>query len=92
MSKFKIKMARIEAATGGRVNSQVSITFQISRETVSFEVPVRLSVEDYDDTEMVEVARNILHRTFIELATQSRHWKLSAKELRLLSGLNTRAR
>jgi hypothetical protein len=92
MSKFKIKMARIEAASGSHADSQVCITFQIDRGTVNFRVPIRLSVSDYDDTEMVQAARSTLHRTFVELAAQTRHWKLSAKELRLLSGMSSRAR
>ena len=59
-------MARIEAATG---REEVCITFQIQRGEVSFQVPIRLSVSDYDDTEMVQAARNTLHRTFVELAS-----------------------
>ena len=87
MSKFKIKTTRIEAAAGGRA---VSITFQIDRGTVSFQVPVRLSANDYDDTEMVQAARSALHRIFVELAVQSRDWKLSARDLQQLSGMSLR--
>lgn len=92
MNKFKIKVARIETGTGSRADSQVCITFSIDRGTASFKVPIRLSVRDYDDTEMVQVARSALHRTFVELAAQTLHSKLSAKELRLLSGMNLRPR
>ena len=91
MSKFKIKMARIEAASG-RADTQVCITFQIERGTVNFQVPIRLNGSDYDDTEMVQAARSTLHRTFVELAAQTRDWNLSAEELRLLSGMSLRAR
>jgi hypothetical protein len=87
MSKFKIKMARIEAVAGSRA---VCITFQIGRGAVSFQVPIHVSANDYDDTEMVEAARNTLHRNFVELAAQSRDWKLSAKDLRQLSGMSLR--
>jgi hypothetical protein len=55
-------------------------------------VPVRLSVRDYDDTEMVQAARSTLHGIFVELAAQTLHSKLSAKELRQLSGMSLRAR
>ena len=92
MSKFKIKVSRIEAATGSRAHSQVCITFAIDRGTLCFQVPIRLSVSDYDDTEMVQAARSALHRTFVELAAQTRHSKLSDKELGLLSGMSLRAR
>ncbi len=90
MSKFKIKMARIELANGRQADPQVCITFQIDRGTTSFHVPILLNVGDYDDTEMVQVARNTLHRTFVELAAQTRDWSVSAKELRRLSGMNFR--
>ena len=87
MSKFKIKVARIEAAAGSRA---VCITFQIDRGAVTFQVPIRLSADAYDDTELVKAARSTLHRTFVELAAQSRDWKLSAKDLRQLSGMSLR--
>jgi hypothetical protein len=89
MSRFKIKVARIEAVRGSRA---VSVTFQIDRRAVSFQVPIHLDVTDYDDTEMVQSARSILHRTFAELAAQSQDWKLSPKDLKLLSSMSRRAK
>ena len=90
MSKFKIKVARIEAVTGTRAASRVRITFQIDHGMLGFQVPIQLKVSDYDDTEMVQAARSALHRTFVELAAQSRNWKLSAKDLRQLSSMSLR--
>jgi hypothetical protein len=90
MSKFKIKLARIETGSGGRTDPHVCITFQIERGEIGFQVPIRLSASDYDDTEMIQAARSALHRTFLELATQSQDWSLSAKDLRTLSGMNLR--
>jgi hypothetical protein len=94
MSKFRIKVARIEAtaARGSQAGSQVCITFLINRGKIDFSVPIHLKVSDYDDTEMVQAARSTLHRTFVELATQTQDWNLSAKELRLLSGMSLRTR
>ena len=92
MNKFKIKMARIEATNGRHADSEVCMTFQIDRGTVSFEVSIRLNGSDYDDTEMVQAARSTLHQTFVELAAQTQQWHLSAKELRSLSGMSLRAR
>jgi hypothetical protein len=92
MSKFKITMARIETTSGCHANSQVRIIFQIDRGTLTFQVPIHLKGSDYDDTEMVQAARSTLHHTFVELAAQTLHWNLSAKELRLLSGLSLRGR
>jgi hypothetical protein len=92
MRKFKIKMARIEATSGRRARAQVCITFQIDHGNVNFQVPIRLSGSDYDDTEVVQVARSTLHRIFVELAAQTQQWSLSEKELRSLSGMNLRPR
>jgi hypothetical protein len=89
MNRFKIKVARIEAVPGSRA---VSVTFQIDRGAVSFQVPIHLGVGDYDDTEMVQAARSILHRTFAEIATQSQDWKLSPKDLKLLSSMSLRVK
>jgi hypothetical protein len=67
MSKFKIKVARIETTGRGNRDGQVCITFQIDRGPINFQVPIPLSIKDFDDTEMVQAARNALHRTFVEL-------------------------
>ena len=64
----------------------------IDRGAVSFQVPIHLEANEYDDTEMVRAARSALHRTFVELAAQSQDWKLSAKDLRQLSGMSLRPR
>ena len=90
MRKFKIRVGRIEMATRSRANPQTCITFHIERGAIRFHVPIRLSLSDYDDTEMVQAARSTLHRTFAELAAQSRDWKLSAKELGQLSRMSVR--
>jgi hypothetical protein len=90
MSKFKIKVARIEAAAGNRADSQICITFEITRGPDRFQVPIHLKGSDYDDTEMVQAARSALHRIFVELGHQTLHWSLSAKELRLLADMSLR--
>ena len=90
MSKFKITVARIEVDARGEQDAQVRITFRIDRAPISFQVPIRLSIRDFDDTEMVQAARSALHRTFVELAAQSQSWKLSAKDLQQLSNMSSR--
>jgi hypothetical protein len=91
MSKFKITMARIEGVNQrGERDAQVRITFRVDHAPTSFEVPILLSVRDFDDTEMVKAARNALHRTFVELAAQSQKWKLTSQELRQLSSMSLR--
>ena len=54
MSKYKITVARIEAAAHGRQDAQVRITFQVDHAPISFQVPILLRVRDFDDTEMVQ--------------------------------------
>jgi hypothetical protein len=90
MSKFKITVARIEVDARGKQDEQVRITFQMDRAPISFQVPILLSIRDFDDTEMVRAARNALHRTFVELAAQSQRWKLTSQDLRQLSTMSLR--
>lgn len=90
MNKFEVKVARIEAATCSRGRSQVCITFQVKSASVDFQVPIHLKVADYDDTEMVQVARNALHCIFVELGDQTGHWKLSATDLTALADMSSR--
>jgi len=90
MSKFKITVARIEVDARGKQDAQIRITFRIDRAPISFQVPILLSIGDFDDTEMVQAARSALHRTFVELAAQSQKWKLTSKDLRQLSSMSLR--
>lgn len=90
MSKFKIKVARIERVAGAEEDTQVRITFQLDRGLITFQVPIFLSIRDFDDSEMVQAARSTLHRMFVELAAQSQNWKLSAKDLQQLSNMSFR--
>jgi hypothetical protein len=90
MSKFKIKVARIETVAGAEEDTQVRITFQVDRGLITFQVPIFLSIRDFDDSEMVQAARSTLYRMFVELAAQSQSWKLSAKDLQQLSNMSLR--
>jgi hypothetical protein len=90
MSKYKITVARIEAAARSKQDAQVRITFQVDHAPISFQVPILLRVRDFDDTEMVQAARSALHRTFVELAAQSQKWKLTARDLQQLSKMSLR--
>jgi hypothetical protein len=92
MTKFKIKVARIETTGPGNRDGQVCITFQIDRGPVNFQVPIPLSIKEFDDTEMIQAARNALHRTFAELASQSQKWKLTPEDLQQLSSISLRPR
>jgi hypothetical protein len=88
MSRFKIKVARIEAA--GRGMDRFASRFGLTESQFNFEVPISLSVKDFDDTGMIQAARNALYRTFAELAFQSQKWKLTAEDLQQLSSMSLR--
>jgi hypothetical protein len=90
MSKFKITVARIEVNARREQDAQVRITFLIDRAPISFQVPILLSMRDFDDTEMVQAARSALHRTCVKLAAQSQRWKLTSEDLRQLSSMSLR--
>jgi hypothetical protein len=90
MSKVRIKVARIETTGRRKQDRQVCVTFQINRGLTNFQVPIIMNISDFDDTELVQAARNTLHRTFAELASQSKKWKLTARDLKQLSGMSLR--
>lgn len=90
MSKFKVTLARIEVFEEGEQGKQVCAVFQIERGPIGFHIPIYLQGRDFDDTEVVQAARNSLYRMFAELADQSRVWELSPAELERLSKMNMR--
>ena len=92
MNKFHISLARIEVTVPGLEDGQVRITFHIERENMDFQVPVVVNMCDFDDTEMVQAAHNVLHQTFFELASQSKEWMLSAQEMHQLSSISLRSK
>jgi len=90
MSEFKIKVARIEAETPNTTGNHVCVTFQVERGPLVFQIQILLKRKEFDDTEMVQVARNELHRTFVELSAQTDKWTLTEEDIRLLSGISSR--
>ena len=90
MDEFNIKLARMEMVARDDQKEEVCITFQFERASISFEIPIFLGLHDFDDTEMVKVARNILNQTFTQLAAQCQEWRLTDAELRELTRMNLR--
>jgi hypothetical protein len=84
MREFKITLARIEAVDEGEQGKQICAVFHIKRDLIGFDVPIYLRASDFDNSEMVQAAKNSLHRMFIELAKQSKVWELSPAELERL--------
>ena len=90
MTEYKITVARIETAARGAQGKEC-VRFRSSARPISFQNPnISERPSHFDDTEMIQVARNILHRTFMQLAAESRDWKLTTAELQRLSKLNLR--
>lgn len=71
-------------------DSEVRVTFHIDRGPAQFQIPIFLNMKDFDDTEMVQAARDILHRIFVDLAAQTQEWKLTVEELQQLSSMSLR--
>ena len=90
VTEYRITVARIETAARSELEEHVCVTFQVERAPISFQIPVLLSAHEFDDTEMIRVARNALHRTFMDLAATSVDWELTPAELQRLSSLNLR--
>jgi hypothetical protein len=90
VTEYKITVARIETDARDAQDKEICVTFQIERAPISFQIPIFLKTHDFDDTEMIQVARNILHRIFTQLAAESRDWKLTTAEMQRLSKLNLR--
>ncbi|OAI31122.1 hypothetical protein A1351_06480 [Methylosinus sp. R-45379] len=90
MGEFKIKVARIEAAAPNEKGDRVQITFEVEREPLVFQIPILLEMKEFDDTEMVQVAKNELHRTFDELTNQTEKWTLSVEDVQQLSNISLR--
>ena len=82
VTEYKITVARIETDARDAQDKEICVTFQIERAPISFQIPIFLKTHDFDDTEMIQVARNILHRIFTQLAAESRDWKLTTAEMR----------
>jgi hypothetical protein len=83
---FTIQLARIEAVD----ETHICAVFRVERGSIGFHIPIYLQGRDFDDTEVVQAARNSLHRMFVELANQSKVWELSPAEIERLSKMNLR--
>lgn len=92
MHEFQIKVERIEAVTSDTAKDLVCVTFEVERSPIIFQIPILLKMKEFDDTEMIQVARHELHRIFVELSAQTVKWTLTEEDLRSLSNLSSRPR
>jgi hypothetical protein len=90
MNDFKIVVSRVETVAPLEQMKEVCVTFKFERDRVVFQVPICLRHKDFDDTEMIRAARNMLHTIVSDLAKQCKSWSLTSTELRELMMSNLR--
>ncbi|MCP1912636.1 hypothetical protein J2R96_005116 [Bradyrhizobium elkanii] len=90
MGNFKIGVARIEMISPNERGMDIRLTFQFEGDQTSFALPIFLSSCEFDDTEIVKVARSKLYDVFWQLCGQCEDWQLSDNERRELAKINVR--
>ena len=90
MGEFKIRIARIEMISPNERSEDIRLTFQLEGGHTSFVLPIFLNSHEFDDTEIVRVARSKLHDVLQQLCRQSENWQLSEDERRELARINVR--
>jgi hypothetical protein len=83
--EFKITITRIETVSINNADDFAQVTFRIQRGPVSFFFPILVSKNEFDDADLPNVARSILHDSFASLTRQTERWKLTEDELTQLS-------
>jgi hypothetical protein len=90
MDNFNVRVARIEMISANERGEDIRLTFNFEGDQTSFALPVFLNSHDFDDTEIVKVARSKLYGFFRQLLSQCENWELSDDERRELAGINVR--
>ncbi len=90
MNAFKIKIARIEIISPNERGEDLRLTFQLESHQTSFALPIFLKSCEFDDTELVKVARSKLHGVFSQLCSQCEDWQLTDDERRELARISVR--
>ncbi|MCW2286722.1 hypothetical protein M2323_004491 [Rhodoblastus acidophilus] len=88
VAKLMIKVARVEIVNPG--SETIRVTFLIERGDLHFTIPIILSMKSFDDTEVIQIARNELHSIFSDLSTQTQQWTLTDDDVRQLSSISRR--
>jgi hypothetical protein len=88
--KFKIRVARIEMISPNERGEDIRLTFQFESRQTSFALPIFLNSCEFDDTEIVKVARSKLYDVFWQLCSQCEDWQLSDDERCELAKINVR--
>jgi hypothetical protein len=87
---FMIKIARIEVIPPNERTEDIRLTFQFDSSQTSFALPIFLRSCEFDDTEIVKVARSKLHDVFWQLCGQCEDWQMTDDERRELASISVR--
>jgi hypothetical protein len=90
MDVFKITITRIEMISPNERGDDIRLTFQFESRQTSFTLPIFLKSCEFDDTEIVRVARSKLHDVFSQLCSQCEEWQLTDDERRELARISVR--
>jgi hypothetical protein len=90
MNMFEITIARIEVILPNERGEDIRLTFQFESRQTSFTLPIFLKSCEFDDTEIVRVARSQLHDVFAQLCSQCEDWQLTEDERRELARISVR--
>ena len=90
MDIFKIKIARIEMISPNERGDDIRLTFQFESPQTSFTLPIFLKSCEFDNTEIVRVARSKLHDVFSQLCSQCEDWQLTDDQRRELARISVR--
>lgn len=90
MNAFEIKIARIEIISPNERDEDIRLTFQFESRQTSFALPIFLKSCEFDDTEIVRVARSKLHDVFTQLCSQCEDWQLTDDDRRELARISMR--
>ena len=90
MDMFKIKITRIEMISPNERGEDVSLKFQFEGRQTTFTLPIFLNSREFDDTEVVKIARSKLYDVFWQLCSQCKNWQLTDEERRELASINER--
>jgi hypothetical protein len=90
MGNFTVRVARIEMIDPNERGEDIRLTFHLEEHQTSFTLPIFLNSREFDDTEVVKIARSKLHDVFRQLCSQCQDWQLSEDERRQLAEINVR--
>ncbi|QOZ22078.1 hypothetical protein XI02_37435 [Bradyrhizobium sp. CCBAU 21365] len=90
MNMFEITIARIEMILPNERGEDIRLTFRFGSRQTSFTLPIFLKSCEFDDTEIVRVARSQLHDVFAQLCSQCEDWQLTEDERRELARISVR--